>query len=167
MKSTPDRVFVCIRPKSFVTGSKLPGPGERRFDLVFTIGFGSRVTVVTITSYLADLSGLTSDGSPLFILLSSIAGRAFQRRRGPGTSGRDGRGAEHRMAFLVVVNAGQAWFIHEHFRDHRRCELWGAPVFDVRSKQREDVFTQEAQEGVSIAPEACFRTESRFDRVEA
>jgi hypothetical protein len=23
-----------------------------------------------------------------------------------------GRGAEHRMAFLVVVNAGQAWFIH-------------------------------------------------------
>ena len=73
----------------------------------------------------------------------------------------------HRIAFLVVVNAAHAWFIHEHFRDHRRCELWGAPVFDVRSKQREDVFTQEAQEGVSIAPEACFRTESRFDRVEA
>ena len=77
------------------------------------------------------------------------------------------RGAEHRMAFLVVVNAGRAWFIHEHFRDHRRCELWGAPVLDVRSKQREDVFTQEAQEGVGIAPEACFQTESRFDRVAA
>jgi hypothetical protein len=38
------RSFVCIHPKCFVTGSKLPGPWIPGFDLVFTIGFGSRVT---------------------------------------------------------------------------------------------------------------------------
>src|SRR2546426_1993010 len=76
------------------------------------------------------------------------------------------RGAEHRMAFFVEVNTGHAWFIHEHFRDYGRGELRGAPLLDVRSKQREDVFCQEAQEDVGIAPEAGGRTESRFDRVE-
>jgi hypothetical protein len=61
------------------------------------------------------------------------------------------------MAFLVVVNASHAWFIHEHFRDHRRGEIRGAPVLDVRSKQREDVFCQEAQEDVGIPAEGVWR----------
>jgi hypothetical protein len=77
------------------------------------------------------------------------------------------RGAEHGAAALVVVHASLTRFIEQYLGDHARGALQGAPVLDVRSEHREDVFPQEAQEDVGIAPEAGGRAESRFDRVEA
>ena len=77
------------------------------------------------------------------------------------------RGAEHRMAALVVVDAGLTGYINQNFDGHARGSLWGAPILDMGSAQRKNVIRHEAQEGVGLAPEAGVWSKARFERVES
>jgi AraC-like DNA-binding protein len=58
------------------------------------------------------------------------------------------RRAEHRLALLVVVDAGPSRLVQQGIRDDLRGPRWSAPVLDERGEQPQCVLPQEAQEEV-------------------
>jgi hypothetical protein len=66
------------------------------------------------------------------------------------------RGAEHRMAALVVVDTGLTGCSDQDLGDHARCSLRSPQYLDEgheqRNQQRNDVFLQKAHRGTDIGP---------------
>jgi hypothetical protein len=69
------------------------------------------------------------------------------------------------MALLIEVDAGLAFFVHQHFRDHMRRQLWRAPTLDVRRNRLEHIFGQKTEKGICVTHKTGTRANARFHRV--